>query len=89
MTPYKITYTKRFRKHYQKLDSKEKKMIKTKIEMLTKNPHHLSLRTKKIKGTSDLFEFSVNMNIRVIWSYEDRSLIILLDVGYHDILNKY
>jgi mRNA-degrading endonuclease YafQ of YafQ-DinJ toxin-antitoxin module len=50
---------------------------------------HPSLRTKKIKGTDGLFECSVNMDIRIIWTYYDDEIIILLDVGLHDILQKY
>lgn len=83
---YKITYSKRFQKHYKKLTQTEKKQIKVKVEMLSENPP--SLRTKRIKGTEDLFECSVNMYIRIIWYYEDEQLILLLDVGHHDILDK-
>ncbi|MCM1125331.1 MAG: hypothetical protein NC429_02560 [Lachnospiraceae bacterium] len=45
--------------------------------------------TKRIQGTKDLFECSVNMDIRIIWYYEDDKLIILVDVGRHDILDQY
>jgi mRNA-degrading endonuclease YafQ of YafQ-DinJ toxin-antitoxin module len=48
-----------------------------------------SLRTKKIQGVSDLYESSVNMDIRIIWHYENDDLIILADVGHHDILNQF
>ena len=85
---YKITYSKRFQKHYKKLTQTEKKQIKVKVEMFSENPLHPSLRTKRIKGTEDLFECSVNMYIRIIWYYEDEQLILLLDVGHHDILDK-
>ena len=85
---YKISYTKRFQKHYKKLTSVEKKQIKSKVEILSENPLHPSLRTKRIQGTDDLFECSINMDIRIIWYYEGDELIILLDVGHHDILNK-
>ncbi len=37
----------------------------------------------------DLFEFSVNMDIRVIWFYEGEALVALVDIGHHDILRKY
>lgn len=50
---------------------------------------HPSLRTKRIQGTKDLFERSVNMNICMIWYYEGDKLIILIDVGHHDILEQY
>lgn len=57
--------------------------------MLSENPLHPSLRTKRIRGTDDLFECSVNMDIRIIWYYEGPRLIMLLDVGRHDILDRY
>ena len=86
---YKITYTRRFEKNYKSLTSSEKRLIKSKVEMLSKNPFHPSLRTKRIQGTDDLFECSVNMSIRIIWYYKDDQLILLLDVGHHDILDRY
>lgn len=86
---YKITYTRRFERHYRKLSDAERKQIKSKVEMLSENPLHPSLRTKRIQGTDDLFECSVNMDIRIIWYYEGDQLIMLLDVGHHDILDKY
>ncbi len=83
---YKITYTKRFEKHYKKMSEIEKKQIKKKVSLLSENPLHPSLRTKRIQGTEELFECSVNMDIRIIWYYEGDQLILLLDVGHHDIL---
>lgn len=35
-----------------------------------------------------MFEFSVNMDIRVIWEYDGETLILLLDIGHHDILTR-
>lgn len=86
---YKLTYTERFKKHYKKLHPNEKKQIKNKIGMLAKNPMHPSLRTKRIQGTKNLFECSANMDIRIIWYYEKDQIIILADVGHHDILNQF
>ena len=54
-----------------------------------KNVKKLNAATKRIQGTSDLFEFSVNMDVRVIWSYDGETLILLLDIGHHDILNQF
>lgn len=85
---YKITYTKRFEKHFKKLTSTEKAQIKEKVTRLSENPLHPSLRTKRIKGTDGLFECSVNMDIRIIWYYEESKLIMLLDVGHHEILDR-
>ena len=86
---YKLTFTERFQKHYKKLHPNEKSQIMKKVELLAQNPLHPSLRTKRIQGTDNIFEFSVNMNIRVIWYYEGEQMIILVDVGHHDILKQF
>ena len=87
--PYRITYTKRFQKHFRSVKKKKKEQIRSKVRILATDPLHPSLRTKKIKGTENLFECSVNMDIRIVWYYEDDQLILLLDVGHHDIMDKY
>lgn len=86
---YKITYSKAFEKHYKKLSQKEKQQTKNKIKYFIENPTHPSLRTKKIQGADGIWESSVNMDIRIIWFYENKELILLLDIGHHDILNKF
>lgn len=84
-----ITYSERFKKHYKKLTEIEKNQFKNKLRKFVENPTTPSLRTKKIQGTDGLFEFSVNMDIRVIWYYEGTDLVILVDIGHHDILLKF
>ena len=85
----RITYSERFQKHYKKLSGREKNQFRHKLTIFSDNPLHPSLRVKKIQGTDDLFEFSVNMDIRVIWFYEGESLVALVDIGHHDILRNY
>lgn len=85
---FKYTYTDRFQKRFKNLTSKEKTQLKNKLNLLKENPLHPSLRTKRVQGT-DFFECSVNMNIRIIWYYEGETIIVLVDVGHHDILRKY
>lgn len=67
---YELTFTPRFQKHFKVLNAQEKKQLKNKLELLAENPTHPSRCTKRIQGTTDLFECSVNMNIRIIWYYE-------------------
>ena len=86
---YEFVFTEKFKNHFAKLNNNEKKQLKNKLELLSNNPMHPSLRTKRIQGTKDLFECSVNMDIRIIWFYEGDVLIILLDVGHHDILDQF
>lgn len=86
---HQFTYTNRFLKHFKKLTSQEKKQLKIKLELLAENPLHPSLRTKRIQGTEELFECSVYMDIRIIWYFEGGQMIVLLDVGHHDILKQF
>lgn len=86
---YKITYSKAFEKHYKKLSEDEKKQTKKKLKIFIENPTHPSLRSKKIQGADGIWEFSVNMDIRVIWFYEGDEIIFLIDIGHHNILNKF
>lgn len=75
MMAYEFTFTPRFQKHFKGLTVQEKKQLKNKLELLAENPSHPSLRTKRIQGTTDLFECSVNMDIRIIWYYEGDKMI--------------
>jgi mRNA-degrading endonuclease YafQ of YafQ-DinJ toxin-antitoxin module len=85
---YEILFSSRFKKSFSKLHEQEKKTFYKKLSIFIKDHRHPSLRTKKIRGSKILFESSINMSIRVIWTYENETLILLLDIGHHDILNK-
>ncbi len=86
---YEILFSKRFKKSFRKLTVLEKHQFYNKLKVFIKNHKHPSLRSKKIKGSNILYESSINMSIRVIWSYKNESLIVMLDIGHHDILKKY
>jgi len=64
---YEFAYSDKFKKHYKKLSETEKKQIANKLLLLSKDPSHPSLRTKRIQGTDRLFESSANMDVRIIW----------------------
>ncbi|MEW6875541.1 type II toxin-antitoxin system RelE/ParE family toxin [Trueperella pyogenes] len=83
--PYQLVLERRFVKNYKKLSKIERKLVDTKLRILADNPWHPSLRTKKIRST-DEFECSVNMDIRIAFFFEGNTIVILLDIGHHDIL---
>lgn len=85
---YEILFSSRFKKSFSKLHDKEKKIFYKKLSLFIENHKHPSLRTKKIKGSEILFESSINMSIRVLWTYRDENLIVMLDIGHHDILKR-
>jgi len=86
---FEFVYSNNFKKHYKKLSAIEKKQVTNKLALLSKNPTHPSLRTKRIQGTDRLFESSANMDVRIIWYYEGNKLIALVDVGHHNILKQF
>ena len=80
---YKLKYTKEFEKNLKSLTSQEQKMVASKLKLCVTNPFYPSLRTKKVQGLDNVFEMSVNMDIRILWKYENGIIILLLDVGHH------
>jgi mRNA interferase RelE/StbE len=76
-------YTLRFKKSYKKLDQDEQKALQKKLSLMSKNPYHPSLRTKKVQGANDLFECSVNRSIRMTWQHKGESLWLRV-IGSHD-----
>jgi mRNA interferase RelE/StbE len=80
-------YTARFKKSYKKLDQEVQKALKKKLELMNQNPHHPSLRNKKIQGTDHLFECTITMAIRMSWQYEGESILLRV-IGEHDEILK-
>jgi len=83
---YRLEYSKVFEKNLKKLSGNEQRAVAGKLKILIENPFHPSLRTKKVQQLKDIFECSVNMDIRILWMYKDDRIILLLAIGHHDIL---
>lgn len=78
-----FTRSDRFKNNYAKLNDEIKKKVKAKLKLMSENPMHPSLRTKRVQGTENIFEASINMNVRMTWQYVE-SGILLRNVGEHD-----
>jgi len=89
MAKFNITATDNFKDCFNKLSKKEQTLVERKVELLSENPSHPSLRCKRVQGKPGYFECSVNMDIRIIWRYEDGRIIILLNIGHHDVMKEY
>ncbi|MDR0983866.1 MAG: cytotoxin [Ruminococcus sp.] len=64
-------------------------LCRKKLKIFAEFPLHPSLRSKHIQGSNGIFESSVNMDIRLIWKYDEDKIILMLDIGHHDILSSY
>ncbi|MBA4391825.1 MAG: hypothetical protein C0399_12945, partial [Syntrophus sp. (in: bacteria)] len=58
-----IYFSDLFLENINRLPIEAKKTLKKKLDLLVDNPKHPSLRTKKIKGTEDIFEASINTKL--------------------------
>ena len=83
---YRFEPSKAFEKSLKILSNNEQRALAGKLKILIENPFHPSLRTKKVQRLKDVFESSVNMDIRILWMYKGDKLILLINVGHHDIL---
>ena len=78
-----IYYSDLFAKKIKQLPREIRTKVRKKLDLLLDNPHHPSLRTKKIQSQNNLFETSITMNIRLTWQYSTDG-IILRNIGAHD-----
>ena len=78
-----LFFSERFKKDYKLFSDDIRQVINSKLKILSENPLHPSLRTKKIKGKEDIFETSINMHIRMTWNYYEGK-ILLRTIGEHD-----
>jgi len=83
---YNLEYSKVFRKNLKKMSVIEQRTTAEKLKILVENPLHPSLRTKKVQRLKDVYESSINMDIRILWVHKGNRLILLLTIGHHDIL---
>ena len=82
---YRIVSTPRFDREIEKLSEEDKEKVLDTIRILAENPHYPSLRTKKYRK---VYESSVNMDIRILWRFDEHPVIIALRVGHHNIVKK-
>jgi len=71
-------------KNKKKLSAPIKEKFYWCLDMLTKNMQYPSLRNKTIKGTINIWEFSINKNYRCIYRKEKEEAYILAIVKHED-----
>jgi len=79
--------TRKFDKQFKQLDANTSKQAEKAIELFISDSSHPSLRYKKIQGTDNFYEISVNMSIRVIievTSENNDQINTLYIIGTHD-----
>ena len=87
----KFRRTDRFKKSWKKYirhNPTLRQQTESALRKFATDPKIPGLRIKKIQGTENLWELSVNMDIRIVW-YPEENIAVLLDIGPHDVLKKY
>lgn len=84
----KISFSTSFKRAFKKLikgNANLKEKFWQKVEIFTNNPFDSSLKTHKLSGKlQELWSFSIEYDIRVIFYFEDNQSIIFVDIGSHD-----
>jgi len=83
----KIITHKSFENDYLKLSAGLQKRTDQKLKLLSENLSHPSLRVKKVRGREGVYEGSINIHYRFLFSITEDAYIILR-VGTHNILEK-
>jgi addiction module RelE/StbE family toxin len=56
-----------------------------KVEYFIQDPYEAQLRTHKLTGQlKDLWSFSIDFDVRVIFYFVDENRVIFVDIGSHD-----
>ena len=78
-----LVLTDRFKRAYQKLPADIQQKAKKALKFLDENPHHPSLRVRKIQGTDNIYEGRVDQKYRFSFQFagEDK---VLRNVDNHD-----
>ena len=83
----RLLVTDRFARQYRILPDAIRKRVDAQLELLLQNPRHSSLRSKKMQGTSGIWELRVTQGYRLTFQIQ-QDLYLLRNVGTHDILRQ-
>jgi mRNA-degrading endonuclease YafQ of YafQ-DinJ toxin-antitoxin module len=81
-----IKYSHYFLKKVSRLEDSLIEEIRDRLELLKDEGNHSKLKVHKLHGKlKGSLSFYVNYKIRIIFEYTSKSVIVLEDVGGHDI----
>jgi mRNA-degrading endonuclease YafQ of YafQ-DinJ toxin-antitoxin module len=81
----RLVVSPRFRRRAKKLQPDEQRALARALRLFELNPRDQRLDTHKLHGEHDeLWAFSFGFDARVVFTWEDGSTAVLLNVGSHD-----
>jgi addiction module RelE/StbE family toxin len=85
-----ITYTNEFLRSYKKLPLEIKTLVEQKEKIIRENPFDQRLHTHKLEyKLKRYWSLSVNYQYRIIFTFEGNKLIMMHNIGNHDIYTKF
>lgn len=83
-----IAYTPQFLRMFRKLEKDLKEEVVEKIELFAKDPTSSMLKAHKLKGKlKNRYSFSVNYQIRIVYTPLSKKEVAFLAIGGHDVYN--
>lgn len=82
-----LIFTDRFKRSYKQLSREAQKALQKKLDLMSNDPHHPSLRTKKVQGTDEIFECTITMAVRLTWQYQGESILLRVIGPYGQMLD--
>lgn len=81
---YSSSFTKAYKKLLKSYLEIEDKFW-DKVDIFYENPFDSQLKTHKLSGKlKDLWSFSVDFSIRIIFYFESKDLVTFVDIGNHE-----
>ena len=82
---FSVRYAPTFIRMYKRLNAHLKEEVKEKIFLFKDEKNHSTLKVHKLKGNlKNIYSFSINYKIRIVFEYEDKTTVNLLYIGSHD-----
>ena len=82
-----VAFSSSFKRAFKKRisgDAEREKRFWERLEALKNNPFEPQLKTHKLSGKlKELWSFSLEYDLRVIFYFADQEKIILVDIGTH------
>ena len=84
-----VSYSKNFKKQFQRCSQKVKKQFQQRLELFINNPFHTQLNLHKLSGKYDgLWSINITDDIRAIIDRSFENLILFVEIGSHSELYK-
>jgi len=83
--PLAVSRTESFSRDFKNLPKKIQERAEKAIQLLARDPHYPSLRTKKMRAPGGIWEASVSISYRITFQWAGEQLL-LRRIGTHDIL---